>query len=96
MYSNKDFLKFKMPITISCLLLLDVKPGMRVVILVQVQVGKTLHMAALMENKGLLTMDLYESKLKQKDKSQRDGASSKPHYRLYKSDQKLHQKADRV
>jgi 16S rRNA (cytosine967-C5)-methyltransferase len=28
--------------------------------------GKTLHMAALMENKGLLiAMDLYESKLKQ-------------------------------
>jgi 16S rRNA (cytosine967-C5)-methyltransferase len=26
--------------------------------------GKTLHMAALMENKGLLIMDLYESKLK--------------------------------
>jgi 16S rRNA (cytosine967-C5)-methyltransferase len=32
-------------------------------------------MAALMENKGLLiAMDLYESKLKIKDKSKRDGA----------------------
>jgi 16S rRNA (cytosine967-C5)-methyltransferase len=37
--------------------------------------GKTLHMAALMENKGLLiAMDLYESKLKQLKMKQRDGA----------------------
>jgi 16S rRNA (cytosine967-C5)-methyltransferase len=38
--------------------------------------GKTLHMAALMENKGLLiAMDLYESKLKQlKIRAKRDGA----------------------
>jgi 16S rRNA (cytosine967-C5)-methyltransferase len=37
--------------------------------------GKTLHMAALMENKGLLiAMDLYESKLKQlKIRAKRDG-----------------------
>jgi 16S rRNA (cytosine967-C5)-methyltransferase len=33
--------------------------------------GKTLHMAALMENKGLLIMDLYESKLKQLKKPKR-------------------------
>jgi 16S rRNA (cytosine967-C5)-methyltransferase len=44
---------------------LDVKPGMRVVDTCAGAGGKTLHMAALMENKGLLIMDLYESKLKQ-------------------------------
>jgi 16S rRNA (cytosine967-C5)-methyltransferase len=54
---------------------LDVKPGMRVVDTCAGAGGKTLHMAALMENKGLLiAMDLYESKLKIKDKSKRDGA----------------------
>jgi 16S rRNA (cytosine967-C5)-methyltransferase len=38
--------------------------------------GKTLHIAALMENKGqLIAMDLYESKLKQlKIRAKRDGA----------------------
>jgi 16S rRNA (cytosine967-C5)-methyltransferase len=36
--------------------------------------GKTLHMAALMENKGLLiAMDLYESKLKQLKIRPKDG-----------------------
>jgi 16S rRNA (cytosine967-C5)-methyltransferase len=37
---------------------------------------KTLHIAALMENKGqLIAMDLYESKLKQlKIRAKRDGA----------------------
>jgi 16S rRNA (cytosine967-C5)-methyltransferase len=55
---------------------LDVKPGMRVVDTCAGAGGKTLHMAALMENKGLLiAMDLYESKLKQlKIRAKRDGA----------------------
>jgi 16S rRNA (cytosine967-C5)-methyltransferase len=52
---------------------LDVKPGMRVVDTCAGAGGKTLH--ALMENKGLLIMDLYESKLKQlKIRAKRDGA----------------------
>jgi 16S rRNA (cytosine967-C5)-methyltransferase len=37
--------------------------------------GKTLHIAALMENRQLIAMDLYESKLKQlKIRAKRDGA----------------------
>jgi 16S rRNA (cytosine967-C5)-methyltransferase len=47
-------------------------PGMRVVDTCAGAGGKTLHMAALMENKGLLiAMDLYESKLKQLKKRQK-------------------------
>jgi 16S rRNA (cytosine967-C5)-methyltransferase len=54
---------------------LDVKPGMRVVDTCAGAGGKTLHMAALMENKGLLiAMDLYESKLKQLKIRAKDGA----------------------
>ena len=55
---------------------LDVKPGMRVVDTCAGAGGKTLHMAALMENKGqLIAMDLYESKLNQlKLRAKRDGA----------------------
>jgi 16S rRNA (cytosine967-C5)-methyltransferase len=55
---------------------LDVKPGMRVVDTCAGAGGKTLHIAALMENKGqLIAMDLYESKLKQlKLRAKRDGA----------------------
>jgi cyclopropane fatty-acyl-phospholipid synthase-like methyltransferase len=51
MYSNKDFLKFKMPIHKLVAAFLDVKPGMRVVDTCAGAGGKTLHMAALMENK---------------------------------------------
>jgi 16S rRNA (cytosine967-C5)-methyltransferase len=53
---------------------------------------KTLHIAALMENKGqLIAMDLYESKLKAiKIRAKRDGAFNiESHYRYYKSNQKL-------
>jgi 16S rRNA (cytosine967-C5)-methyltransferase len=79
---------------------LDVKPGMRVVDTCAGAGGKTLHMAALMENKGLLiAMDLYESKLKQlKIRAKRDGAFN-IEYRIIDSTKvikKLHQKADRV
>jgi len=79
---------------------LDVKPGMRVVDTCAGAGGKTLHIAALMENKGqLIAMDLYESKLKQlKIRAKRDGAFN-IEYRIIDSTKvikKLHQRADRV
>lgn len=79
---------------------LDVKPGMRVVDTCAGAGGKTLHIAALMQNKGqLIAMDLYESKLKQlKLRAKRDSAFN-IEYRIIDSTKvikKLHQKADRV
>jgi 16S rRNA (cytosine967-C5)-methyltransferase len=79
---------------------LDVKPGMRVVDTCAGAGGKTLHMASLMENKGLLiAMDLYESKLKQlKLRAKRNGAFN-IEYRIIDSTKvikKLYEKADRV
>jgi 16S rRNA (cytosine967-C5)-methyltransferase len=79
---------------------LDVKPGMRVVDTCAGAGGKTLHIAALMENKGqLIAMDLYESKLKQlKLRAKRDGAFN-IEYRIIDSTKvikKLHERADRV
>ena len=79
---------------------LDVKPGMKVVDTCAGAGGKTLHMAALMENKGqIIAMDLYESKLKQlKLRAKRNGAFN-IEYRIIDSTKvikKLHEKADRV
>lgn len=79
---------------------LDVKPGMRVVDTCAGAGGKSLHMAALMENKGqLIAMDLYESKLKQlKLRAKRNGAFN-IEYRIIDSTKvikKLQEKADRV
>ena len=79
---------------------LDVKPGMKVVDTCAGAGGKTLHMASLMENKGLLiAMDLYESKLKQlKLRAKRNGAFN-IEYRIIDSTKiikKLYEKADRV
>lgn len=79
---------------------LDVKPGMRVVDTCAGAGGKTLHIAALMENKGqLIAMDLYESKLKQlKLRAKRNGAFN-IEYRIIDTNKvvkKLHEKADRV
>jgi 16S rRNA (cytosine967-C5)-methyltransferase len=79
---------------------LDVEPGMRVVDTCAGAGGKTLHMAALMQNKGqLIAMDLYESKLKQlKIRAKRDSAFN-IEYRIIDSTKvikKLHEKADRV
>ncbi len=79
---------------------LDVKPGMKVVDTCAGAGGKTLHLSALMQNKGqIVAMDIYESKLKKlKIRARRDGAhnidlkvidSTKPI-------KKLHNKADRV
>ena len=79
---------------------LDVQPGMRVVDTCAGAGGKTLHMAALMENKGqLIAMDLYESKLNQlKLRAKRNGAFN-IEYRIIDSTKvikKLYDKADRV
>ena len=79
---------------------LDVKPGMRVVDTCAGAGGKTLHLAALMENKGqLIAMDLYESKLKQlKLRAKRNGAFN-IEYKIIDSTKvikKLAEKADRV
>lgn len=79
---------------------LDVKPGMKVVDTCAGAGGKTLHIAAIMENKGQITaMDIYESKLKKlKIRAKRNGVhnidlkiidSTKPIKKLY-------EKADRV
>jgi 16S rRNA (cytosine967-C5)-methyltransferase len=56
--------------------LLDVHPGQRVVDTCAGAGGKSLHLAALMENKGqLIAMDIYESKLKElKRRARRNGA----------------------
>ncbi len=56
--------------------LLDVKPGMRVVDTCAGAGGKSLHLAALMENKGqLIALDIYGSKLKElKRRARRNSA----------------------
>ena len=79
---------------------LDVRPGMRVVDACAGAGGKTLHMAALMENKGqIIALDLYESKQRQlKQRAKRNGAHN-IEYRIIENNKvikKLHQKADRV
>ncbi|VAW23734.1 TRNA and rRNA cytosine-C5-methylase [hydrothermal vent metagenome] len=55
---------------------LDVKPGMRVIDTCAGAGGKTLHLAALMKNKGqIIATDIYESKLKKlKIRTRRAGA----------------------
>ncbi len=80
--------------------LLDVAPGMRVVDACAGAGGKTLHIAAHMQNKGqIIAMDLYESKQKQlKLRAKRNGAFN-IEYRIIDSNKvikKLHEKADRV
>jgi len=73
---------------------LDVKSGMKVVDTCAGAGGKTLHLAALMENKGqIIAMDIYENKLKElKRRAKRAGAhniemrvidSTKPIKKLY-------------
>ena len=79
---------------------LDVQPGMKVVDTCAGAGGKTLHLSALMKNKGqIIAMDIYESKLRKlKVRAKRNKAhnidmrvivSTKPI-------KKLHGKADRV
>ena len=79
---------------------LDVKPGMKVIDTCAGAGGKTLHLSALMENKGqIIAMDIYESKLKKlKIRARRNGAHNID-LRVIDSTKvikKLHEKADRV
>lgn len=79
---------------------LDVKPGMRVVDTCAGAGGKTLHLAALTQNKGqIIAMDIYESKLKElKRRARRAGAHNiEPRaINSTKDIKKLYEKADRV
>lgn len=79
---------------------LDVKPGMRVVDTCAGAGGKTLHLAALMENKGqIIAMDIYDNKLKElKRRARRAGAHNidPRHISSTKVIKKLHATADRV
>jgi 16S rRNA (cytosine967-C5)-methyltransferase len=79
---------------------LDVKPGMRVVDACAGAGGKTLHLAALMENKGqIIALDIYENKLKElKRRARRNGAHNiEPrHIDTTKVIKKLYNKIDRV
>ncbi|WP_297762553.1 RsmB/NOP family class I SAM-dependent RNA methyltransferase [uncultured Muriicola sp.] len=80
--------------------LLDVSPGLRVVDACAGAGGKSLHLAALMENKGqLIALDIYANKLHElKRRAKRNGAHNLE-TRLIDSTKvikKLHKKADRV
>ena len=79
---------------------LDVAPGLRVVDACAGAGGKSLHLAALMENKGqLIALDIYANKLHElKRRAKRNGAHNLE-TRLIESTKvikKLHKKADRV
>ena len=80
--------------------LLNVQPGMRVVDACAGAGGKTLHMAALMENKGqIIALDLYANKLNElKRRAKRNGVHN-VETRVIDSTKvikKLYDKADRV
>lgn len=79
---------------------LDVAPGHRVVDACAGAGGKSLHLAALMENKGqLIAMDIYESKLKKlKIRARRNGVHNLETRVIdsSKAIKKLHGKADRL
>jgi 16S rRNA (cytosine967-C5)-methyltransferase len=79
---------------------LDIKPGQRVVDTCAGAGGKSLHLAALMENKGqLIALDIYGNKLKElKRRAKRDGAHN-VETRVIESTKvikKLYDSADRV
>ena len=80
--------------------LLDVKPGQRVVDTCAGAGGKSLHLAALMENKGqLISMDIYGSKLKElKRRARRNGAHNIEPREITSTKviKKLYDSADRV
>lgn len=79
---------------------LDVAPGMKVIDTCAGAGGKTLHLAALMQNKGqIIAMDIYESKLKKLKVRARRNSVHNIDTKVIDSTKpikKLHQKADRV
>lgn len=79
---------------------LDVKPGQRIVDTCAGAGGKTLHLAALMENKGqVIAMDIYGNKLKELKRRARRASAHNIETRIIESSKdikKLHNKADRV
>ncbi|WP_109436913.1 RsmB/NOP family class I SAM-dependent RNA methyltransferase [Aquimarina sp. AU119] len=79
---------------------LDVQPGQRVVDTCAGAGGKTLHLAALMENKGqVIAMDIYGNKLKELKRRARRAGAHNIEPRVIESTKdikKLHNKADRV
>jgi 16S rRNA (cytosine967-C5)-methyltransferase len=79
---------------------LEAKPGMRVVDACAGAGGKTLHLAALMKNKGqIIALDIYDNKLKElKRRAKRAGTHNiEPrHINSTKVIKKLYNKADRV
>lgn len=79
---------------------LDVKPGMKVVDTCAGAGGKTLHLAALMQNKGqVIAMDIYESKLRKLKVRAKRNKAHNIELRVIDSTKpikKLHDKADRV
>ncbi len=78
----------------------DVEPGMRVVDACAGAGGKSLHLAALMENKGqIIAMDIYEGKLKElKRRAKRAGAHNIETREITSTKifKKLYNTADRV
>ena len=79
---------------------LDVKPGMKVVDTCAGAGGKTLHLSALMQNKGqVVAMDIYESKLRKLKVRAKRNKAHNIDLRVIDSTKpikKLHNKADRV
>jgi 16S rRNA (cytosine967-C5)-methyltransferase len=79
---------------------LDVQPGMKVVDTCAGAGGKTLHLSALMQNKGqIIAMDIYESKLRKLKVRAKRNKAHNISLRVIDSTKpikKLHGKADRV
>ena len=79
---------------------LDVEPGMKVVDTCAGAGGKTLHLSALMKNKGqIIAMDIYESKLRKLKVRAKRNKAHNIDLRVIDSTKpikKLHNKADRV
>ncbi len=77
---------------------LNVKPGMNVIDACAGAGGKTLHLAALMENKGsILAMDVHTSKLNiLKSRAKRAGANIIQTKKIPQNMRSLHNSADRI